>query len=166
LEKHGVKLYSTSSPLKSVFAEIYIRIIKSKLYRYFTSRNTKKWIDVIDEIVSSINNSYNVVIGMRPSEVTEENSSLVWNNIYARHISTQIDNPKYKKGDFVRLTTEKSVFSKRYKAIWTDEIFLVDEIKLGKPTLYKLKDLNGEELSGTFYDFELNKVSSKEPLQQ
>jgi hypothetical protein len=41
--------------------------------------------------------------------------------------------------------TEKSVFNKRYIAVWTDEIFPVDEIKLGKPTLYKLKDLNGEE---------------------
>jgi hypothetical protein len=163
LDKYGIKLYSTSSPLKSVFAETYIRLFKSKLYRYFTYNKTKKWIDVIDKIVYGMNNTQNNVIGMKPSEVTEQNSSIVWKNIYARHVSEKFDIPKFKVKDLVRITTDRSIFSKRYKAIWTEEVFQVREVIQGKPTTYKLEDLNSESISGTFYDFEITKVSSISP---
>jgi hypothetical protein len=81
-----------------VFAEIYIPLFKSKLYRYFTYNKTKKWIDVIDEIVYGMNNTQKGVIGMKPSEVTEQHSSIVWKNINPRHIS-KLDIPKLKVKD-------------------------------------------------------------------
>ena len=38
---------------------------------------------------------------------------------------------------------------------WTEEIFLVDKIQSTNPITYRLKDLNKEEIQGSFYEAEL-----------
>ena len=38
---------------------------------------------------------------------------------------------------------------------WTEEIFLVDKIQSTNPITYRLKDLNKEEIQGSFYEPEL-----------
>jgi hypothetical protein len=166
LDKYKVKLYSTSSPLKSVTVEIYIRIIKSKLYRYFTSTKSKRWIDIIDEIVDGLNNSFNKTIGMKPIEVNESNSSEVWHNIYHKRISTKKEVPSFKVNDLVRLTTDKSVFSKKYKAGWTEEIFRVTKLIDTIPITFEISDLSGEKVQGSAYNFELTKVTSLDPIDK
>ena len=40
---------------------------------------------------------------------------------------------------------------------WSKEIFIVDEINDTVPYTYNLKDLNDEEIIGSFYDKELQK---------
>jgi len=40
---------------------------------------------------------------------------------------------------------------------WTKEIFVIDEIKKTNPITYKIKDLNGEPILGSFYIQELQK---------
>ena len=38
---------------------------------------------------------------------------------------------------------------------WTEEIFLIDKIQSTNPLTYRLKDLNNEEMQGSFYEPEL-----------
>jgi len=47
------------------------------------------------------------------------------------------------------------VFDKGYTPNWTEEIFLVDKIQSTNPITHRLKDLNKEEIQGSFYDPEL-----------
>ena len=44
---------------------------------------------------------------------------------------------------------------KVYTPNWSREIFIVDKINDTVPYTYNLKDLNGEEIIGSFYDREL-----------
>jgi len=54
-------------------------------------------------------------------------------------------------GDKVRISKYKrKVFDKGYTRNWTEEIFTVDKIQYTSPVTYKLKDLNNEEIQGSF----------------
>ena len=65
---------------------------------------------------------------------------------------------KFKIGDRVRLSLEKNIFEKGYDTNWTQEIFVIYDIKYSNVPYYYLKDLNNEKLQGTFYEQELQKT--------
>ena len=63
---------------------------------------------------------------------------------------------KFKVGDKVRIRKYKrKIFVEGYTPNWTEEIFLVDKIQSTNPITYRLKDLNNEEIQGSFYEAEL-----------
>ena len=65
---------------------------------------------------------------------------------------------KFKVGDRVRISRYKNIFANGYAPNWSSEIFIVD--KINDPVLYTyhLKDLNDEEIVGSFYDKELQRT--------
>ena len=72
---------------------------------------------------------------------------MLWlKNIEANHKA-----PKYKVNDKVRITKFKNIFSKGYTENWSREIYYRFCLKTN-PWTYKLKDLKGEKITGTFYE--------------
>ena len=64
--------------------------------------------------------------------------------------------PKFKVGDKVKISKYKrKIFDKGYTPNWTEEIFLVDKIQSTNRITYRLKDLNDQEIEGSFYELEL-----------
>ena len=57
---------------------------------------------------------------------------------------------KFKVGDRVRIYRYKNIFAKGYTPNWSKEIFIVDKINDTVPYTYNLKDLNDEEIIGSF----------------
>ena len=53
----------------------------------------------------------------------------------------------------------KNIFEKSYETNWTEEIFVIYDIKYSNVPYYYLKDLNDEKLDGTFYEQELQKTN-------
>ena len=51
LEKHGIELYSIKSPKKCALVERWNRTLKTKIWKYFTSRNSYKWLDVLPKVM-------------------------------------------------------------------------------------------------------------------
>ena len=64
---------------------------------------------------------------------------------------------RFKVGDRVRTSKFKNIFAKGYTPNWSREIFIVNKINDTVPYTYNIKDLNDEEIIGTFYDKELRK---------
>ena len=65
---------------------------------------------------------------------------------------------RFKVGDRVRISKFKNIFAKGYTPNWSKEIFVADKINDAIPYTYNLKDLNDEEIIGSFYDRELQKT--------
>ena len=65
--------------------------------------------------------------------------------------------PKFKVGDHVRISKYKNIFAKGYTPNWSEEVFVIKKVKNTVPWNYVINDLNGEEISGTFYEKELQK---------
>ena len=64
-----------------------------------------------------------------------------------------------KIGDTVKISKYKrKTFDKGYIPNWTEEVFVISEIRPTNPITYKIKDLNGEEIGGTFYGEELQET--------
>lgn len=61
-------------------------------------------------------------------------------------------------GDQVRISKIKRKFEKGYLPNFSKEIFTVSKQIPRDQHVYKLKDYDGEELKGTFYDQELQKA--------
>ena len=70
--------------------------------------------------------------------------------------------PKFKGGDHVRNSKYKKIFAKGYAPNWSEEVFIVSKIKNTVPWTYVINDLSGEEITGSFYEKELQKTSQKE----
>ena len=64
---------------------------------------------------------------------------------------------RFKLGDRVRISKFKNIFAKGYTPNWSKEIFIVNKINDTIPHTYNIKDLNDEEIIGSFYDRELQK---------
>ena len=109
------------------------------------------YIDKLDDIVNEYNNTHHRAIKMKPIDVK--------NNTYINIDKELNDNdPKFKVGDHARISKYKNIFAKGYTPNWSEEIFIIKEIKSTVPWTYVINDLNGEEISGTFYEKELQKI--------
>ena len=60
-------------------------------------------------------------------------------------------NPKFKVGDHVRISKYKNIFAKRYTPNWSEEDFVIKEVKNTFARTCAINDLNGEKIIGTFY---------------
>ena len=61
-------MYSTQNEGKSV-KKRFIRTLKSKIYKYFTSISKYMYIDKLDDIDNKYNNTYHSSIKMKPVDV-------------------------------------------------------------------------------------------------
>lgn len=64
----------------------------------------------------------------------------------------------FKIDDQVRISKIKRKFEKGYLPNFSKEIFTISKTISRRPPVYKIKDFDGEELQGTFYEKELQKV--------
>ena len=87
----------------------------------------------------------------------------VRNNTYI-NIGKEVNDkdPKFKVGDHVRISKYKNIFAKGYTPNWSEEIFMIKEIKNTVPWPYVINDLNGEEIIGTFLEKEFQKTNQEE----
>ena len=155
LQHYDIEMYSTHNEGKLVVAERFIKTLKNKIYKYMTSISKNVYADKLDDIVNEYNNKYRRTIKMKPIDVKD--------NTYI-NIDKEINDkdPKFKVDDHVRISKYKNVFAKGYTPNWTEEVFIIKEIKNTVPWTYVINDLNGEEIIGTFYEKELQKTSQDE----
>ena len=58
LNKMNIELYFTNSELKATIVERFNRSIKDRMWRYFEENSNYRWIDILDDLIDSYNNSY------------------------------------------------------------------------------------------------------------
>ena len=155
LKNHDIEYFTTYSERKSAIVERFNRTLKTSMWKYFHANDTNKWIDVLNNFVTNYNTTKHSVIGMKPADVNEENKNEVWMRLFGQPVG-DIPSPKFKIGDHVRISKYKNVFAKGYESNFTEEIFQVEKVFAADPNMYELKDLEGEEILGKFYEQELS----------
>lgn len=177
-KKLNIKFRVARSPdVKCAIAERFIRTLRDRIWRYFTYKNTKRYIDIIQQIVYAYNHTRHSGIKMRPFEVNIYNARIARENLKKRALSQTINKslrkkralgskPKYSIGDYCRISRLKDCFSKGAENNFTNEIFKIKRIshRQGLYT-YILADLHDEEIDGFFYPEELALVG-KDRLQE
>ena len=138
-------MYSTYNEGKSVVTERFIRTLKSKTFKHMTTTSKNVYIDVLNGIVNKYNNTVHKTIKMKPINVTGD-SYVEYNE------DANKKGPKFNVNDHVRISKYKNIFAKGYVPNWSKEVFFVNEIKNTVPWTYTINDLNGEPITGTFYE--------------
>jgi putative lipase involved disintegration of autophagic bodies len=155
---------------KSPYAERVIKTIKMKLYRYMLKNFTNRYIDVLDGVVKSYNNTKHRMIGQTPESVTKDNESEVRLKQYrikkTKPMSTKKWKFTFKVGDTVRVSHLRQAFDREYQEKWSGEIFTIaSRYRSQNNALYKLNGWDGDPITGTFFAAELQKVQ-EDPNQE
>lgn len=165
----NIQFYVAHGTNKAMYVERFHRTLKTRLSRYMTLHNTLRYIDVLQDIVNSYNNTYNRSTGYKPIDINETNARKIFIHVNGSPINwfKNLKKPKYKIGDHVRITREKGIFEKGYEETFTREVFIIDKVMNTDPREYKLRSLNDINIEGRFYEKELVKVKiSKDTVYQ
>ena len=162
LKDKGIHFFVTQNEdIKASIVERFNRTLKEKLWRYFTKTNTRRYVEALPSLVRSYNQSYHRSIKTSPVYVTRENQERVWQTLYDVPAKKPVP-PLLQKGDRVRISKARRTFKKGYLPSWTEELFTISRVNKTTPVTYVLKDDHNEELEGTFYRQEVQKVGEKE----
>ena len=146
LSDNNIIMYSTYNEGKSVVVERFIRTLKNKLYKHMTATGKNVYYNVVNKY----NNTKHGTIKMKPIDL--KNNKRVYVDEHNEKDS------RFKVGDRVRISKFKNIFAKGYSPNWSKEICIADKINDTVLYTYNIKDLNNEEIIGSFYDRELQKT--------
>ena len=132
-------------------------------------KNTQRYIDVLQKIVTSYNHTWHSGIRSEPVNVNKQNEKQLWWQMYwpkEPYVKKEKKNKQKIKfnfdiGDRVRTTYTRRPFERAYDAKCTGEIFKISRqfIRQNQP-IYKLVDWYEKSVAGTFYQNELQKIET------
>ena len=128
LRDNDIEIYSIHNEGESVVPKIFIRTLKTKIYKYMTSISKSVYIDKLDDILNRYKNTYHRTIKIKPVDV-KDNTYI--DSMKARS-SKEVNNkvPRFKVGDHVRISKYTNIFAKGYKSNWFEEVFVIKKLKL------------------------------------
>ena len=88
--------------------------------------------------------------------------NLKWSTYIDSSKEINVIDTKFKVGDIVRISKYKNIFAKGYVPNWSEEIFVIKNVKNTVPWTYVISDLKGKDIVGTFYEKELQNTNQKE----
>ena len=152
-----IKIYTLNSEMKASMIERFNRTLKTKMWKYFTSKQTYKYTDVLKKLIESYNKTNHNALKLAPCEVNKNNEKKIFKSQYEDK-EMPIIKIKFKEGDKVRISKDKLIFEKGYTPNFTREIFIIDKVLARNPVVYKIKDLLDEKIDGIFYEEQLQKI--------
>jgi hypothetical protein len=181
LKSLGIKHFVTQGESKSNYVERVIKTFRSLMHRFMKSKRSFRYIDFLQDMVANYNKTPHSSLGSKaPRDINETNEvdqiisqyltfPLKQNKKQAKKETSKKKKIKtrspyrFKVGDSVRISHLKHAFEREFMEKYSGEIFKV-KLRFLKQNIpmYKLKDLNEEELMGSFYQAELQKVEKPE----
>ena len=107
------------------------------------------------DIVNEYNSTFHRTIKMKLIDVTNDSYAEYNEDFNKKDL-------KFKVSDHVRISKYKNIFAKGCTPNWSEEVFAVNNIKNTVPWIYVANDLNGEKITGSFYEKKLQKSNQKQ----
>ena len=121
LKDNNIEMYSTHNEGKSAVAERLIRTLKHKIYKHMTANSENVYFHVLN-IVGQYKKTYHKTIKMKPI-VVKSHPFAEYNEEFNKK------DPKFRVGDHVKISKYKNIFAKGYAPNWSEEIFVIRQIK-------------------------------------
>ena len=166
LQRENIHFYTSQDPVtKAAVVERFNRTIKGRIYRYMTHKNSRSYLEALPALLKNYNASFHRSIGTQPRLVGEKNYREVYWRLYGkafRERMTKRKRPTFAVGDHVRIANERKTFQRGFQPGWTREVFIVRHVENTHPYVYRLQDQRGENILGTFYAQEMQKVKKND----
>lgn len=165
-QEYGVKFFWTyNQDIKCSVVERFNRTIKGRMFRFFTARGSRRWIDVIDQLITGYNNAYHRSIRMAPNNVKDSNLEVVFHNLYGftnrrdMILNQEYKKPRFKVGDWVRIKYDLSILEKSYLPNWSDMWFQIIKVSRAHSIpQFIIRDELGRQMNRVYYGHELRLV--------
>jgi hypothetical protein len=157
LIENNVYHFATKQEMKASVVERFNRTLKTDMWHHFSATKATQYLDVLPKLVSAYNQRYHSSIKMPPQDVSAANTDIVKRNLYGRRLP--LTQPKLQVGDVVRISLNRDPFTKGYERGWTVEVFNVKRVLPTRPPRYELQDQLDDDIDGSFYAAELQKVT-------
>lgn len=156
LKQKNINNYTTNSDTKAPSVERAIRTIRRAMARYFTHTNSQRWLEFLPQFVSFYNNRVHSTTKQRPLDVVNEP--------YLINASSETNQKPWDDippvGSLVRMNKDRGIFEKESRGTWSLEVFKVVAHNFTQAIpMVKLEDLLGEEIKGSFYPEEVQKIT-------
>lgn len=155
--------------IKCAVIERFQRTLMTKVYKYFTSEGTHKYIDKLQDFVTAYNNSEHRMTSMTPNEITDVDIPVVFHNLYGFDNKREMlqgmykNKNKLKEGDKVRIPETKNRFAKGYAQNFSDRIYTIKKNVRGvKKPNYILVEADGSKVHGKFYPEEAQRIKDNQ----
>jgi transposase InsO family protein len=166
LLENGIELMHPNSEKKASIVERVNRSLRGIIYRYMTENQTNRYIDVLQDLVTTYNERpHRSIANLAPVDAEKpENVKVATSAVIQRHseLREKIKEPiKFSVGDKVRvLINYGDLFTRGYREQFSEKLYEVVGIntRMYKP-MYRLRDVNtGRKVDGAFYSNELQKA--------
>lgn len=160
MKDKNIKHFFSNNEVKAAISERAIKTLKTKMTRFMDHNRTDRYLDDLQNFAISYNKTIHGSTGYPPADVNRNNETEVWKRLYWPKKIGAKRAYKFKSGDHVRITHLRHAFTRQYDQTWSGEIFKIKsrQRKSGIP-LYYLLDLQEDDVEGTFYESELQKVT-------
>jgi transposase InsO family protein len=166
LSEQGIEVFSTNSDHKAAVVERFNRTLKNRICKHFAASGTRRYLDVLPDVVHSYNSSYHGTTEQRPKDVTStKDEKRVWRRV-CYDSEERMSRKSWRSpttGNRVRLSRWTGTFEKGYVPNSSREHYQVVGVRpqrrgsMPRP-VYKLKDMLGEEIEGDCYPEEIQHV--------
>lgn len=163
-KKKKINHFVTHNQVQANFCERVIKTIKTKIYKHMIQKDSKRFVDSLQQFVKTYNRTKHSSLGRTPQSVNANNEDLVYleQEAIARKKYKKQKKVKtlYKIGDKVRISLLNTKLAKNYDHKWSIELFEIVNIfkREGQP-FYKLKDMKNNKVNGSFYQSEIQKAN-------
>ena len=163
LKDNNIHHYLSYSLRKCPVVERFNLTIQRLLYKIMRKNNSYEWTKFLDQAMNIYLNRNHRTIKMSPLEAEkEENQIKVRQTYFEKYIKAGIKKQrvKFSVGESVRIYKERGTFHRGYKEDFTTETFIIIKVLTNLPVpRYKLREYNGEEVVGSFFQDELVKYN-------
>ena len=165
LRQWGIEQVGSVGTSKSCFVERLNKTIQVNLYKYLSQNETLRYIDHLQDFVSSYNNRPHRSLGqMTPNEAFKKKNRTYVRGVHMmRYNKIKRLKPSLAVGDMVRVKTSPGLVAssrRAYAEQFKPEYFKVWRVNTKLPIpLYYIQSMDtGEKIQGGFYLQELSKV--------
>ena len=143
-EKYDINKYSINSELKSMHVENFNKQIENRIYRALTATNSLRWLDILDGIVKSYNDTPSArLYGYTPNEALVSPQREILKKKFKEERETMVKKHEKRKNDikagmYVYVAKPKTLFARGYKAKYYDKPKKVIRVLSTAPRTFKI----------------------------
>lgn len=160
MAENNIKTYLSNG--KCGIVERAQQTLKRIIYKYFSEKDQLRYLDKLKDFIKTYNLHYHRFLKMSPIDAEKEiNKNLVLNAHLSHFLNIQKKrkDAKFKLGDFVRISMERSKFKRSYDQTAVYEVFKIISVNKDLPVeRYTLQDESKEVIDGHFTASEIVKV--------
>jgi hypothetical protein len=122
LKREGIHFHVCRNPdVKCAVVERAHRTLRNKLYRYFTYKNTYRFVNSLQQFVKAYN-TVHTAHGLAPSAVIDKHVLEIWTRVKYRTSSVRVGKVIFSVEQHVRISKEKMKFAKGSEQNNTDDL--------------------------------------------